>query len=426
METALGLWLLAAGPTAAADYAFPIEDPYLATVLGTPPAVRAPVPERIRVRVRSLRLHEDRVIPPVFWNLSGFRYSLAPQPHKAPLIFLIAGTGARFNSEKMIYLQKVLHQAGLHVVNLSSPTQAQFIASASSTSVPGNMKADVRDLYAVMQRIRAEIGNGLDISRFYLAGYSLGGTQAAFLAELDASERVFDFERVFLINPSVSLFTSVTRLDDMLRESIPGGVPDLQRLVHELFRKVTTYFHQHGRAPIDAELLFHVAETTGVSRRDLAALISVAFRISSATMLFTSDLMTDGGHVVEQGADLGPYSSTTPYLKVAARWSFADYLDDVLVPYWSARDPGLSREALIDAGSLASIEAFLSAAEHVYVVTNADELILGPGDLEFLERTFGERATIYPTGGHCGNLMYRDNVALMLDALGVGGEAEAP
>ncbi|MNP85317.1 hypothetical protein D3C76_1850040 [compost metagenome] len=46
---------------------------------------------------------------------------------------------------------------------------------------------------------------------------------------------------------------------------------------------------------------------------------------------------------------------------------------------------------------------------------NADDLILGPGDLGFLRRTLGDRLTVYPHGGHCGNLNYRVNGDAMLE-----------
>ena len=48
-------------------------------------------------------------------------------------------------------------------------------------------------------------------------------------------------------------------------------------------------------------------------------------------------------------------------------------------------------------------------------MTNQDDIILGPGDIEYLQATLGDRAKIYPTGGHCGNMDYKDNVVDMLD-----------
>ncbi len=96
--------LLTIAARASGEYAYPIADPYAATVLGTPPEARAPVPEKIDVRVRSITLFPDRKIPGVFWNERKFYYSAALQKGRAPLIFVIAGTGARFDSSKMVYL----------------------------------------------------------------------------------------------------------------------------------------------------------------------------------------------------------------------------------------------------------------------------------------------------------------------------------
>ncbi|UCE86305.1 MAG: PAS domain-containing protein [Deltaproteobacteria bacterium] len=160
-------------------------------------------------------------------------------------------------------------------------------------------------------------------------------------------------------------------------------------------------------------------------RSALEAVISVAFRIAAARMLFTSDVMNETGHVVEKGTRLSLGTSLTPYLKVATRWSFVEYLDEVLLPYWNARRAELTRARLIEAGSLESIQGYLRRAEHIAVMTNADDMILAPGDIAFLQQTFGARATIYPVGGHCGNLAYRDNVAEMIDFFG-GDPGQSP
>ena len=42
----------------------------------------------------------------------------------------------------------------------------------------------------------------------------------------------------------------------------------------------------------------------------------------------------------------------------------------------------------------------------IAVVSNASELILTRDDYHFLAQTFGERAFLYPSGGHGGNLDY--------------------
>jgi len=57
------------------------------------------------------------------------------QDSPAPLIFIIAGTGAGYNSQKMKVLQRAFFQAGFHVLALSSPTHGHFIVSATRHEV---------------------------------------------------------------------------------------------------------------------------------------------------------------------------------------------------------------------------------------------------------------------------------------------------
>ena len=361
---------------AAASYGYPIADPLLATVLGTPPALRAAVPDTIDVERRSLMLFPDREIPRVLWSSKKFEYSFVAQREPAPLIFLIAGTGSRFDSEKNAYLQKVLYQAGMSVVNISSPTHPDFIITASRSSVPGYMEADVSDLYSAMKRIYEDIGHEVDVSEFYIAGYSLGGTQSAYLAHLDQDERAFDFEKVLLINPSVSLKASVNRLDNMVRDSIPGGAAELQELVDDLFERVVGYIHTQGREKLDVELLFHAAGAAQLTRQELHAMIGVVFRISLARMLFSSDVMTGSGQLVDPETKLTRGTPLLPYLKAGGRWSFSDYLDDVLLPFWSERWPELDRDALILANSLGPIQDYLRRSDRIAVITSADDPIM--------------------------------------------------
>ena len=55
--------------------------------------------------------------------------------------------------------------------------------------------------------------------------------------------------------------------------------------------------------------------------------------------------------------------------------------------------------------SLTSIQDYLISARKIGVVDNRDDIILVPGEIEFLTNTFDTRAKIYPSGGHLGNLV---------------------
>jgi hypothetical protein len=141
----------------------------------------------------------------------------------------------------------------------------------------------------------------------------------------------------------------------------------------------------------------------------------LAFRFTSANLVFTSDVMTNSGLIVPKNLELGPASSLTDYFQVSTRTSFIQYFDDLYYPYFKARDPIITKEQLIEQASLKSIEGFLANADNVGLMTNEDDIILGPGEIEYLQELFGPRAQIWPTGGHMGNLATRAVTAYVVD-----------
>ena len=213
--------------TQAAAYDYKVDDPYAATIVGTPEVLEWKVPEKIDYELLGLKVFPDRPTPDVFWYQREFLYTLSYQKQAAPLIFVIAGTGSSFYASSMIFLQKAFWGAGFHVICLSSPTQMNFITTASATCVPGNIAEDSQDLYRVMTKAWEQVKDRIKVSEFYLTGYSLGASQAAFVSKLDEEKRVFNFKKVCMVNPSVSLYTSAKILDDMLLEIDPNLTPEI-------------------------------------------------------------------------------------------------------------------------------------------------------------------------------------------------------
>lgn len=419
------LFFLAAAPAVHA-YDYPFADPYVATVFGTPPqdefdlaSVRPvvmsdlnPLKDLGSVRVREMLLH-DRPVPEILWYDDTLRYTVALQGGAAPLLFIIAGTGSSHESGTCDFLMRVFHRAGFHVVTMSSPTYPNFVVSASTTQVPGYIPQDVADLYQSMDAIVAGIGRDR-ITSFHLTGYSLGGTQSAFLAELDTREKRFGFERVLLLNPAVSLMTSAVRLDRLLADNVADRA-EATRTVARFVSDLSEAYRSSDQVNFGDEFLFALYRNDNLSEKDLKILIGVAFRLSLASMVFTSDTCTGAGYIVPRGHRIEKNESLAPYLDTSVSVSFEDYVNEYLLPFLSFHDPSLTAEKAIGACSLEAIGPFLHNAPGIAVMTNADDPILTRDNMAFLDRTFGGRLTVYPAGGHCGNLRYRDNVADMLE-----------
>jgi hypothetical protein len=422
LAVALALWAACPAMPALA-YDFPIKDPLVATVLGTPEELQFPRPKRVDARRREIRRFPNREIPSAFWDQTWMYYGVAPQRRAAPLIFIIAGTGADYESEKNQYLRDVFFGAGFHVITISSPTFPDFILSGSEFSMPGYMPADTKDLYEVMKTTYGILERQVEITGVNLTGYSLGASESAFLAEYDSREKFFNFDKVFMINPSVNLFTSVSILDGLFVDHFGHDPAAAETLLIRVLKTIAQHV-QTSNEPIDSEFLYAAAEHGDISTLDLEGLIAIVFRIASGNIVFTSDAMIGGGNVIEPGSPLGISTSLTGYFKRSMRWPFTKYFDDMLLPYWQKRIPELTREQAIEGSGLSAIQNYLRGADHIAVATNRDDMILGDEDIEFLEATFGDRATIYPIGGHCGNLQYRENVEDMLEFFGVPVQVE--
>jgi pimeloyl-ACP methyl ester carboxylesterase len=402
------------GPPPPYDYT--IVDPVAATVVGTPPAIAAKLPEDINKDQLRLTVFPDREVPEIFWYAEELQFSLVYQVGPAPLVFLVPGTGAGAESIKSIYLQKALFQAGYHVISLASPAEPEFVVAASSTGIAGRPHDDARDLYRVMQLAYAQVRDRIEVEAFHLLGYSMGAWNSAFVAQLDAQEQVFGFDRVLLINPPVSLYTSAQILDSMLDANIPGGSANIGLLLGQLINKFAGYYQQSGELNFSSDyLLYNLYTRLQPSDEELEALIGLAFRFGSANLAFTSDVMTDSGVIVPKNLEPGPATSLTEYFEVSIRMTFIDYFNYLYYPYFKAKDPTITKEALIEQASLESIRDYLANADNVGVMSNEDDIILAPGQIDFLREVFGDRAQIWPTGGHMGNLGTRAVTAYVVD-----------
>ncbi|MGE0085669.1 MAG: hypothetical protein AB7S75_14765 [Desulfococcaceae bacterium] len=402
------------GSDLAIDFPGDIDSPYKSTVIGTPLDYKAKLPGT-DVKKFRLTVFPERKIPEMFWYSESLNCSLAAQDEKAPLMFVIAGTGAAYNSAKMKVLQKTFHQAGYHVICISSPTHPNFIVSASQTKVPGHLGEDSRDLYRVMKLAYEEVKEDIDVSGFCVSGYSLGAAQAAYVSYIDEQQRIFNFRRVLMLNPPVSLFNSTAILDNALVNNVPGGLDHADKFMDKVFTTISDYYSETNRIDFsDPDLLYDIYRKKNLDNQMSAALVGVSFRISSANMIVASDIMTRAGFICPSNMPDSPYNPMDNYAVVATRTSFTDYFNEYFYPFFQSRQAGLTKENLIRSLSLQTIESYLKNSDKIFMITNRDDIILAKGELDWLKEVFGSRAVVFDKGGHCGNMDHRQYVARMI------------
>lgn len=306
----------------------------------------------------------------------------------------------------MKFLTQLFYEAGFHVVALTSPTHMNFLVSVSKYAAPGYVPNDAEDLYRVMKWIKHNLEEGYQIKSCSVTGYSLGAMHAAFVSKLDEQRKDFLFRRVLMINPPVSLYSSAMRFDSWLGPKNLGNKTPRQ-VIDELIEAFSEIYVHTSVVDLDDNFLYALSKHSNFSNMDLRAIIAASFRMTSANMIFCSDVCLKAGYVVPVNIDLSVGDNLMPYTRVAAAISFEDYVDEYLLPYLQFISPGMTKENLIQECSLESIKDYLSKSDKISVLGNADDIILNEHDVEFLRKTFGDRAVLFPRGGHCGNLMFK-------------------
>jgi len=402
------------------SYNFPIDDPYSATIIGSASMMTEGVSENIPLKVYEIQIKDKKDIPDLFWYASKFKFSFSKQKNKkAPLIFVLAGTGSDYSTTRVKFMQRIFHDAGYHTIAISSQMSQQFMISASSNSVPGLLLEDNKDIYKAMKLAYNKIKDQVDVTDFYIMGYSLGGSNAAVLSYIDEKEKAFNFKRVFMVNPPVNLYDSAVKLDKYLDDYTGGKSAGIEKLLNTTLAKVKSGLTSEY-ANIGADTIYNIVKGDILSDAEKKAYIGLAFRLASTDLNFISDFITKSHIYTKNPEKVNKFTNMKEYFKAVNFATFGDYVNKIGFPYYKKYDKDLTIEDLKREASLKVIEDYLRTSSKIAAVTNADELILNDKDFVFLKDVFKDRLVIYPKGGHCGNMFYKENVDVMLKFINEG------
>ncbi len=387
------------------------------TVFGTPPQDIAPLPDSVPLLEIDASMPWARPVPAVFWFDKKLRVWFSAQEKPAPLAIVIAGTGGDGDTSALSTLRAVLYGAGYHVLTMPSPTFPGFIVSTSSTGVAGDLMQDGADLYAAMQRIVAHLPRKVKITDVDVLGYSLGGANAAIVKSIDAREHKLHIRRAVMINPPVSLFASVGRLDKLFAISIGSGDTGVEHLYQKLYAQLANLYRASDRVQIDANFLLSAAAQVLKTDEEFEAAIALEFRLDLMNMFFAGDLYAGTGVVTDPKHPPRVGDSLEETARVLRGKPFSEYFTEVFAPYYLAHRPGSTTDSLVAANRLDIIADQLRTDPDYYVQTNSNDVILDRAELDWLKATLGSKIVVYDHGGHLGNIGERQQVADLLDML---------
>lgn len=388
-----------------------------ATVFGTAPQDIAPLPQVVPLQEINIALPWARPVPKVFWFDRRLRVWFSAQDKPAPLAIVISGIGADGNTALLSTLRAALYGAGYHVLTMPSPTFPGFIVAASSTGVAGDLLQDGHDLYAAMQNIVEYLPKRVQITDVDVVGYSLGGANAAIVKSIADSGGALKIHRAVMINPPVSLFASVARLDKLFALSIGTGEAGLEQLYRRMYARLANLYRMTGAIQVDQGNMLAAVAAVLKTDVDFSAAIALTFRIALMDMFFAGDLYAGTGAVVDPMHPPNPGDSLEQTARVLRDKPFSDYFAQVFAPYYLAHRPNATVESLKNDNRLNIIGEALHSNPDYFGQTNSDDVILDQAELAWLRATLGSRLAVYDHGGHLGNLGERRQISDMLNML---------
>jgi ABC-type transporter lipoprotein component MlaA len=355
------------------------------------------------------------------------RYSLWLQPEPAPLVFLLPGIGAHRRGTTTVAMAELAFAQGFSVAALSSAFHPEVQLTALRSPYPGYTPHDAEDLAAALEAIHAQLAECHPgrVTGASLLGLSLGALEALHIAAGSAAGAdapaaagsdgcgspgsagprpgALRFERIVAVSPPVDVASAARRFDEYFDAPLRWPEAERDARVLELGKKAVVLA---TRGLGDARLPFDRIESQfliGLNSRDVVhnALVAIRRRTGRGLAFQPADDPERG-----------------PLLEEVNRSSFSAYVEQVVLPPLRAGAPEPTTiDTLLARAGLREIGPALARDPRVRVVANADDFLLAPEQLRWLRETLGERVTLFPSGGHLGNLWAPDVQAAIAAAL---------
>lgn len=405
----LTAFCLSWSPAEADDYGYPYHDPYIATVTtaildGDAPAHR---PKREVIHLPGL---PGRDTLPLLEGRDDLSVALYRQDRPAPLLFILSGIGTNPYFGLATFFAGLFYREGSHVVILPSPMSWNFALAASRSGAPGYAPEDARDLYEAMQKLLPMLRtqHRLEITGINFLGASLGALEGAYLSVIDAEERKIGIQKYLLVNPPLDLSYALTKVDgwDAFQDKV--GRDTSKRVLAKALGIIESFSNEKRDDPAVFDRL--AKAFGGFTTEELQFLIAEDLQSLLPELVYVTQAIHD------QNVLKAPRDQARRRLQEARALTFGDYSEKIAVPLWrlQAAEPQADSESFWKRGSLAPILERLRGYSHVRFIHNADDFIARRTSIEALKDRLGDQLTLYPYGGHLGNLWYPENKEYVL------------
>jgi len=323
------------------------------------------------------------------------------------LVFVMPGLGSHRLSLTALAVAEHLHANGFSVVSLSSVFHPEFMSHASTAALPAYAPVDCQDLLVALSAINSDLEKRHPgrLGKRAIIGLSMGGFQALQIAarEKSQSRDLLVADRYVAINSPVDLKIGAGFLDAFYKAPLQWPQQERDERINETISKAIMLLAPSSRA-----------KTSPVTfgSNESKYLIGLNFRSILRDAIFSSQSRHNLGQIQ---APLSSWNRNSAYDEIS-HWSYSDYFKKLVVPYYANR--GVSASEILYEADLRNQSSQLRSNSKVRVIANRNDFLLGPDDEAWLKSTFrGKKLTIFPNGGHLGNLSSPPMRAAILESL---------
>jgi hypothetical protein len=201
------------------------------------------------------------------------------------------------------------------------------------------------------------------------------------------------FDRYVAVDVPVRLDRAISTLDEHFQAAAQWPAEERTAKIERTFNKVALLASKLNQLTPGSPI--------PLSGTESKFLVGLAFRISLRDVIFLSQSRTNLGVLTEP---INKWRREPVYREIF-QYSFSDYLQEFVTPYYRSRGINLGEESeLREAVDLRIFQEQFQNNGKVRVIVNANDLLLGEENLAWLKETFADRLTVFPGGGHLGNL----------------------
>ncbi|HTB83713.1 MAG TPA: MlaA family lipoprotein [Candidatus Sulfotelmatobacter sp.] len=355
------------------------------------PTIRAVQFKPVNTNFADLAVTRNVFIPATGKKLA---YSCWMQKKPAPLVFYIPGLGAYRLDRSTLAYADMMYRHGYSVVAISDPFQKEFMESAATVALPGYGPADCDDVVKALKLILFDVRKwqGDKIKGTSLTGVSHGGYFTLMIAAREAAGKLdgLTFDRYVAVNPPSQLAHAAQCLDEMFDTPLTWPADERRKKMEESVYKAL-YFADNG---------LDVSGNIPLTRTESDFLIGLEFRYTLMNVIMDSQRRDNLGVLKVNPTKFVRQDSIREIRQI----SYAEYTDRFMLPYLIKSGWVTNRQELTTNTDLTQSTDLLRNNPKIRVQICEDDFLMTPADLPWFRSTFGNNLTVYPVGGHLGNL----------------------